>query len=188
MPQYKEIKTKSLEEFIEKNSDLVKSFDFNTLLIFDIDGVFFNSIFSIDFIIEKVSREKIAAYEKIVKRNAELKQKPHTWIFTSRPSILKYFRYLKQLKNGLRPESEFFNDAQQFIDKKLELKNKDFIMFGASKTKEEGINVIKIALRKFDKIFYFAAQDVPWMFPDKELIDNLEEDGHIEKLTFINIR
>lgn len=187
-PAYNLLTTKSLEDFLYQNSSFISDIDNSTLCIFDIDGVFFPGLLTKETITETISRSKLMTFKKIIKLNCNVLKRPVIWVFTSRPYLLKIFPYFRQLQKCLKPNLHVFKDSQEFLDTKINLKNNNLIIFNAQKTKEQGINTVKVGLRDFKKVFYFASQDFPWTYPDRLLLDKLSNDYQIEKLTFVDIR
>jgi hypothetical protein len=175
----------TLEDASEKYMDIWKTLESNKdLCLFDIDGVFFERLFSIPSLTFRIPNKKLEAAKKIVNMGAR-------WVFTDRPRIL-----LSPIRNQLR--NVFGNkDGTEIFDNHLDFNSKIQkyspiypIIYNASKRTKHAEETIIRACQNFDRVFYFASQDLPTHYEDLELLERIEKENPtaLINLTFIDIR
>lgn len=182
---FKILSALTLEDASEKYMDIWKTLESNKdLCLFDIDGVFFERLFSIPSLTFRIPNKKLEAAKKIVNMGAR-------WVFTDRPKIL-----LSPIRNQLR--NVFGNkDGTEIFDNHLDFNSKIQkyspiypIIYNASKRTKHAEDTIIRACQNFDRVFYFASQDLPTHYEDLELLERIEKENltALVNLTFIDIR
>lgn len=182
---FKILSALTLEDASEKYMDIWKTLESNKdLCLFDIDGVFFERLFSIPSLTFRIPNKKLEAAKKIVNMGAR-------WVFTDRPRIL-----LNPIRNQLR--NVFGNkDGTEIFDNHLDfnIKIQKYspiypIIYNASKRTKHAEDTIIRACQNFDRVFYFASQDLPTHYEDLELLERIEKENPtaLVNLTFIDIR
>lgn len=173
-------KYKNLHEFINK-------FDFNNLsskdlIISDIDGVFFKSIFDIREIIGIIGNNNINHLEEILKINTSF------WVFSNRFSIFRFFPFIKQIiktiKDITKVNPVLITNYSKFTTNNLP---KYYIILNAKKPSLKSQELLSLVLRKFRKVIYISAQDTPFYYTDKLLVDNLTRNENFNNLIFVEI-
>jgi len=173
------LKFHKVEEFlnsIDLNDDLA-----NTLFMFDIDGVFFEGILDPRFWFSSISPVKLSSLAQITNKESNV------WIFTDRHYFGFWGPYKRQLATnlGLREQKVEHFEGSKVFNQNGTFPKRAFIK-NANKPHKESVTVLKNALQKFDKIYYIAAQDLPFVYDDRAVIEALGT--HSEKLTFVDIR
>lgn len=166
--------------------DLVNHYDLSqlgpkSLLISDIDGVFFKGVFDPREIFGIIKKENLAAFEQI------LFQKPACWIFTNRPTIFKYFPFIRQISTSIKKVTgkspPIYSNCSHF----LKARSQNYaIILNAKKPDTESQKVVEQGIAHFEKVIYISARDLPFYYTDQELTEKLDKQN-LEKLVFIEI-
>jgi len=176
----KYLKFSSLSDFIS-NQD-ISQYNKNTLLISDIDGVFFRGIFDPREIIGIISKKNITVLEKI------LLKKIACWIFTNRPAIFKYFSFIRQISDSIKKVTGVTPNIYSKCSHFLEDRSQNYaIIMNAKKPSEQSQEVIEKGIKNFEKVIYISARDLPFYYSDKQLIQKLNKRLNLDKLVFIEI-
>ena len=61
------------------------------------------------------------------------------------------------------------------------------IIMSAQKPDTESQKVVEKGIQNFQRVIYIAAKDTPFVFPDEELLQRLEEKDDLSRLWFIKI-
>lgn len=140
----------------------------NVLLITDVDGVFFKGIFDPREIIGVISKKNLQIFDKL------LKNVDACWILSNRPPIFKYFPFIRQITSSITNATQqtppLYSDCSTFLEKGLQ---KYVIILNAKKPSKESQIVVENGLEEFTNVIYIAAQDHPFYFNDKKLINNI---------------
>lgn len=177
----KTLTCKNLEDFVDNYQDILSQIDDKSVCLFDIDNVLYDSYLSLDFLLQRISKSKVKAINTLLKNNCS------AWVFTDRHYIFLrlYLFHIKKIFRKKRNEIVFYN-AQTGLDLKDSLYcPKRAIIYNTKKPDIYSEIILKSAWENFDKIFYFAGQDVPWEFRDKKLVQSLENNINLDKLIFI---
>ncbi len=182
---FKILSATTLEEASVKYKDIWESITTHRdICLFDIDGVFFERFISLRFLLFKMSKSKLEAAKKIVNHGSR-------WIFTDRPWILM-IPILNQLKNvfQINEQNHTFDNHTNFNSKIEEYSPFYSIIYHASKRTKLAEETIKKTCQNFDRVFYFASQDLPTHYEDLELLERIEKENPtaLVNLTFIDIR
>lgn len=178
----KEFRYKSLKEYAESlTSD---DFDDRTLIISDIDGVFFRGVFDPREILGIIGKTNISVLESLLSNN------PALWLFTNRSYFFRRFPYIRQLRKTIKKTTtinpEVYSDCSSFL---IEFKNSMnyAIIMSAQKPDSDSQKVVEKGIQNFRRVIYIAAKDTPFVFPDEELLQRLEEKDDLSRLWFIKI-
>lgn len=185
MEKFKVLQFGSLEEAINTCWEEFSKSDISVLFIFDIDGVFFEGLKSINTYTNQIKKRKLDYFKKITGLNTSV------WVFTNRNKLL-----LKPVKQQLNKALERNGTKVVIVDNKTELKkNSDLkninraIIYSADKKGKDAEATVSIALNSFKKIYYFAGQDFSWRYEDLNLLERVAmTNPNITKLTFLDIR
>lgn len=176
----KKNKYKSLKNFTERYE--LSNIDKNTLIISDIDGVFFRGIFDPREILGIINKENKRAFEQI------LSQKCACWLFTNRPTIFKHLPFIRQISTSIKNVAgitpPIYSNCSHFLKERSQ--NYAIIM-NAKKPGEESQKVVEQGIANFEKVIYLSAQDLPFYYTDQQLVEKLKKTPELEKLTFIEI-
>ena len=177
----KKLKFNSLEEFtIQYNLDKLNN---KTLVISDIDGVIIDKMLSLRALLGLVPKKNLKFLEEILKTQCAV------WFFTNRLSCYKHFPIRRQLSASVQKITNkslgIYSNCADFLKGHLE---KYIIIFNARKPKAKSQLVVAKGIRNYDKVIYFGAQDLPFYFSDEELVDKLDKQIDLSKVTFIDIR
>ena len=174
---------KNLKEFNESENS--KKIDSKTLCVLDIDGVFFHGLTDPHFWFANIKKEYLDELEKIVQR------KTNIWIFTDRNMFGFWGPYKKQLLDILSEQGKTlvrrFKGSKEFLNKtKTEKQLNRALILNANKPGQDSKNVIIKGMSNFNKVFYIAAQDIPGLYDDERIVNEIKA-GKIN-LYFIDIR
>ena len=171
---------KSLQDFVN-NYDL-STIDEKSLLIFDIDGVFFKGLFDPREIIGIINMENINAFEKVLSSMAAC------WIFTNRLSIFKYFPFIKQISKSIKKVTgitpPIYSNCSDFLEARSQ---KYSIILNAKKPSAESQKVVEEGTSNFKRVIYVSARDNPFYYTDQQLVTKLGKKLNLAKLSFIEI-
>lgn len=182
---FKILSASTLEEayskYIEIWSTLTTHRD---LCVFDIDGVFFERFISVSSFTFKIKKEKLEFAKKIVGNASR-------WVFTDRPKILLN-PIKEQLKSvfQLNDQNHTFDNHSDFNTKIEKYSPFYAIIYHASKRTRHAEETIKKTCLNFDRVFYFASQDLPLRYEDLDLLERIESENKdiLKNLTFVDIR
>ncbi|MFC1780078.1 hypothetical protein ACFLY9_00065 [Patescibacteria group bacterium] len=176
----KNLKFKSFVKFV--NSPDFDQITKDSLVISDIDGVFFRGIFDPREIIGVISKRNIKTFEKILETGTAI------WIFTNRILLFKKFPFIKQLSRSFKKitsiSPEVYSDCSQFLGNELK---KYAIIMNAKKPGKESRSVVEKGINNFSTVVYIGARELPFYFNDLKLVSNLSKTVDSEKLTFVEI-
>lgn len=171
---------KNLHEFCA--SKQFQKLDENTLCIMDIDGVLFDGLTDPHFWFSNIKKEYLDELKKIVETKTAL------WIFTDRNLFGFWGPYKKQLMDTLSENGTInvrrYKSSKDFLKKAQDLKKA--LIINAQKPGEESKAVVGKGLANFSSVIYIAAQDIPRVYDDKELVEKIK--GGKIGLYFIDIR
>jgi hypothetical protein len=176
----KTLKFKSLQQFA-KEYDLSR-INKNTLLISDIDGVFFKGIFDPREILGTIHPNVLKAFEKLLSTKAKC------WIFTNRMKLFKKFPYIKQITRSIKKITsttpKFFENCSEFLQNNLP----NFaIIMNANKPEEESLKVVEKGTANFSTVIYLGSQDLPFYHNDLRLVQKLSQRINTSNLIYIEI-
>lgn len=174
------IELKTFREFCE--SKYCSKLNKESLCVIDVDGIFFHGLTDPHFWFSKIKKEYLENLAKIAKTNTNI------WIFTDRNLFGFWGPYKKQLcdtlsKNGKIAVKKYKNSTD-FLTKAENFSRA--IILNAQKPGKNSLKLIEKSLEKFKNVFYIASQDFPFVYDDKTLVENLENDTI--NLYFIDIR
>ncbi|MBU0976765.1 MAG: hypothetical protein ABIE03_03145 [Patescibacteria group bacterium] len=171
---------KSFQDFID-NLDLSLIYQ-DSLIISDIDGVFFKNIIDPRWILGVLSKESLLSLEAL------MRQKPAMWLFTNRLSFFKYFPFVRQFRRSVQNLTDsvlkVFTNSNDF------LKHKPInyaLILNAKKPGSKSQQVVEKGIDNFKKVIYIGAKDLPFYFTDERLLKKLEQKENLDNLTFIKI-
>lgn len=174
------IKHKSLQHFIQNYN--LSQIGKDSLIISDIDGVFFKGIFDPREILGIISPDNLKTLEDLLKTNSAL------WIFTNRLAIFKYFPFIKQIASSIKKTTgvtpPIYSKCSEFLED--DLKNHAIIM-NAKKPSEDSQKVVEKGIANFKNVIYIGSQDVPFFYHDFKLIKILNQKKPTNNLTFVEI-
>lgn len=113
------------------------------------------------------------------------------WIFTDRPKVLMnpIIGYFKDELRKPRTNIYIFDSIHDIHYNTKNYYPQRTIIYNAHKPSILAEITLKSALINFDKVYYFASQDLPWIYKDEKLLKRLEKYKlNLHKLTFINIK
>ena len=158
----------------------------STLCIFDIDGVFFDGLADIHSYSSTIDSSHLQALKKISKLPTNI------WIFTDRNNWGEWGNFKTQLSESLifnkQTDVKTYSSSQDFIKNFESGKHNRCIIFDAKKGSKESVEVIDLAIKNFNKIFYIASQDFPWSYKDLNLLQKVSQKIKTDSITFIDIR
>lgn len=171
---------KSLIEMTRKLD--LDELDENTLIISDVDGVFFKGIFDPREIIGLIDDEVLKAFEKLLGTKASF------WVFTNRMKLFKTFPYIKQIKRSIKKMTQQKAPLYTSCLKFLENKPQNYIIImNAKKPGKSSQEVLLRGLELYDKVIYIGSQDLPFYHNDVKLVERIRRKSGTDKLTYIEI-
>ena len=174
-------KTLEFKDLIDASkSELISKIGDNDLCIFDIDGVFFKNIFDINNLLGRIPDKLISAFKKLTHNSKVI------WIFTDRWHILSNYHFANNILKSMKRDPLIYKSSKDFLNHNDIFS--DSIIYGAKKKSLESKEVVKSAVKNFSKVYYFAAQDFPWAYKDKEMLDDLDKIDEFNNLVFVDIR
>jgi hypothetical protein len=176
----KTLKYKSLVEFT-RSFDL-EQLNKNSLVISDIDGVFFKGIFDPREIIGVISQRNLMAFEKILETQTAF------WIFTNRTLLFKKFPFIKQLLRSFKKitsvSPKVYSDCSQYLENELK---KYAIVMNAKKPGKDSQKVVEQGISNFKNVIYIGSQDIPFYHNDLTLVQELNKKVDTLNLIYIEI-
>ncbi|MDD3647616.1 MAG: hypothetical protein PHS44_03915 [Candidatus Dojkabacteria bacterium] len=171
---------RSLSDF--KSCFDLTAIDQNTLIISDIDGVFFKGILDPREIVGILEKGSLLVLETLLKR------KPAIWLFTNRLSIFKRFRFVRQFRTTMQnftdKELRIFKGSKSFVEQDLV---RYALILNARKPGKDSQKVVEKGIENFKKVIYIGAKDLPFYFTDEKLLAIIERNKNLDNLTFIKI-
>ncbi|MCA9382658.1 hypothetical protein KC660_04615, partial [Candidatus Dojkabacteria bacterium] len=115
------------------------------------------------------------------------------WIFTDRNRFGYRGPYRNQLRRVItHPDSDLkvrrFRNSEAFIKKFDFTKDRRALIFNAQKTSIYAEHVLKIADMNYERIIYFAGQDVPFIFRDENILKKLSKEEDTSKITLVSVK
>ncbi len=164
-----------------KNYNLSKV-DKNTLIISDIDGVFFKGIYDIREIIGVMSKNNIKSLKILLKRNSSF------WILTNRNKIFRNFPFIQQIKKVLdsasKSNTKIYIGCENFLQDKLK---KYALIINSKKPSKASQKVVEKGINNFKNVVYIGSKDTPFINKDFELVNRLDKQLTKKDFTYIEI-
>lgn len=186
---YTKLEINSLVNFLESEyfNNYLTSDEFVSLCVFDIDGVFFGGLDDIHTFTSNIPSPELEAMQKIATTDSAI------WIFTDRNRFGYWGRYRNQLRKVIaHPDSDLkvrrFRNSEAFIKKFDFTKDRRALIFNAQKTSIYAEHVLKIADMNYERIIYFAGQDVPFIFRDESILKKLSKEEDTSKITLVSVK
>jgi hypothetical protein len=175
-------KTITLKTFTDiLNNELFKSINKNTIIISDIDGVLFSSFVSPGMITGNIDKDRLDAVRKLSDKSGTF------WFFTDRPYWSTFQNYEDQLIEVFGKDTRQFKTSSEFVKDNSWYDRA--IIFGGHKKSSESKKVIQEAIDTGRPIVYIAAQDLPFSYKDKDMLEQMDTKGvNLSNVTFIDIR
>lgn len=163
------------------NHEVFTTIDEQTILISDIDGVLFPSFVSRGMITGNIDDERLDAVGKLSEKAGTF------WFFTDRPYWSTFQNYEDQLIKVLGKNTKQFKTSNEFAEETTW--HDRAIIFGAHKKSPESKSVVQKAIDTRRPVIYIAAQDLPFIYKDKEMLSQMHKEGaDLTNITFIDIR
>lgn len=154
----------------------------DTLLIFDIDGVFFKGILDPHEIVGVIDKKVLEIFRQIIEKAGGC------WILTNRPNIFKNFPFIQQISEVIQQVTSEPPSMYSKCSEFLEDRSTNFsIILDAEKPSPNSQRVVGLGMSLFDKVIYIGGRDLPVWFTDEMLLKKIEEKISLDNLTFIEI-